>query len=64
MEEKYNVSLLAAGIHCEAQQLIAEKVDELLAIEEQIDFNVLSLETCAYSANMFADILSKIQKMT
>jgi dynein heavy chain 1 len=35
----------------------------LLAIEEQIDVDVRSLETCAYSANTFADILSKIQKM-
>jgi dynein heavy chain 1 len=40
-----------------------EKVDDLLAIEEQIDVDVRSLETCAYSANTFADILSKIQKM-
>jgi len=40
-----------------------EKVDDLLAIEEQIDIDVRSLETCAYSANTFADILAKIQKM-
>ena len=40
-----------------------EKVDDLLSIEEQIDVDVRSLETCAYSANTFADILSKIQKM-
>lgn len=110
MEEKYNVSLLAAGMHREAQLLIAEvttysvvivlfrniikfawqgvglvwesykldpyvqrlaecvfhfheKVDDLLAIEEQIDIDVRSLETCTYSANTFSDILSKIQKM-
>ena len=40
-----------------------EKVDDLLAIEEQIDVDVRSLETCAYSANTFSDILGKIQKM-
>lgn len=40
-----------------------EKVDDLLAIEEQIEIDVRSLETCAYSANTFADILAKIQKM-
>lgn len=40
-----------------------EKVDDLLAIEEQIDVDVRSLETCTYSANTFSDILSKIQKM-
>lgn len=40
-----------------------EKVDDLLAIEEQIEIDVRSLETCAYSANTFADILGKIQKM-
>ena len=34
-----------------------------MAIEEQIDVDVRSLETCAYSANTFADILSKIQNM-
>ena len=110
MEEKSNVNLLAAGMHREAQQLIAEvmvvikscsvrydvdcsalqgvglvwesykldpyvqrlaecvfhfheKVDDLLSIEEQIDIDVRSLESCPYSTNTFADILAKIQKM-
>ncbi|XP_011314571.1 dynein heavy chain, cytoplasmic isoform X1 [Fopius arisanus] len=39
-----------------------EKVDDLLVVEEQLDVDVRSLETCPYSANTFADILSKIQK--
>ncbi|XP_022254853.1 dynein heavy chain, cytoplasmic-like [Limulus polyphemus] len=39
-----------------------EKVDDLLTIEEQIDVDVRSLETSAYSANTFTDILNKIQK--
>ncbi|XP_064623935.1 cytoplasmic dynein 1 heavy chain 1-like isoform X3 [Lineus longissimus] len=39
-----------------------EKVDDLLAIEEQIDIEVRSLETCAYNAVTFNDILNKIQK--
>jgi hypothetical protein len=30
MEEKYNASLLAAGMHCEAQQLIAEVIINFL----------------------------------
>ncbi|XP_074099131.1 dynein heavy chain, cytoplasmic isoform X3 [Cotesia typhae] len=39
-----------------------EKVDDLLVVEEQLDVDVRSLETCPYSANTFADILAKIQK--
>lgn len=39
-----------------------EKVDDLLVIEEEIDIDVRSLETSAYSANTFSDILNKIQK--
>lgn len=39
-----------------------EKVDDLLAIEEQIDVDVRSIETCSYSTNVFADIINKIQK--
>ena len=33
-----------------------------MVVEEQLDVDVRSLETCPYSANTFADILSKIQK--
>jgi dynein heavy chain 1 len=39
-----------------------EKVDDLLAIEELIDLEVCSLETCAYSQQVFEEILSHIQK--
>lgn len=39
-----------------------EKVDELLTISELIDVEVRSLETCAYSSSVLAEILSKIQK--
>ncbi|XP_054005626.1 dynein heavy chain, cytoplasmic isoform X1 [Hylaeus anthracinus] len=39
-----------------------EKVEDLVVVEEQLDVDVRSLETCPYSANTFADILSKIQK--
>lgn len=38
-----------------------EKVEDLLVVEEQLDLDVRSLETCAYSAQTFTDILSKIQ---
>lgn len=38
-----------------------EKVEDLLVLEEQLDVDVRSLETCPYSAATFADILSKIQ---
>lgn len=39
-----------------------EKVDELITISELIDVEVRSLDTCAYSSTVFAEILSKIQK--
>ncbi|KAJ8974295.1 hypothetical protein NQ317_014466 [Molorchus minor] len=38
-----------------------ERVEELLIVGEQLEVDVRSLETCPYSANTFADILSKIQ---
>uniref|UniRef100_A0A336KP21 Dynein heavy chain, cytoplasmic n=1 Tax=Culicoides sonorensis TaxID=179676 RepID=A0A336KP21_CULSO len=38
-----------------------EKVEDLLVVEEQLDVDVRSLETCPYSAATFADIISKIQ---
>lgn len=38
-----------------------EKVEDLLVVEEQLDVDVRSLETCPYSANTLADILAKIQ---
>lgn len=38
-----------------------EKVEDLLVVEEQLDVDVRSLETCPYSAATFAEILSKIQ---
>ena len=39
-----------------------EKVDDLLIVDEEIDVEVRSLETCDYSANTFKEILAKIQK--
>lgn len=39
-----------------------EKVDELLAINELIEVEVRSLDTCAYSTTVFQGILAKIQK--
>ncbi|XP_050421392.1 dynein heavy chain, cytoplasmic isoform X3 [Adelges cooleyi] len=47
-----------------AEQILAfqEKVEDLLVVEEQLDLDVKSLETCAYSASTLADILSKIQR--
>jgi dynein heavy chain 1 len=38
-----------------------EKVEDLLVLEEQLDADVRSLDTCPYSSNTFADILAKIQ---
>lgn len=39
-----------------------ERVEYLLALEEQLEVDIRSLETCSYSANCLADILAKIQK--
>ncbi|KAI5651460.1 dynein heavy chain, cytoplasmic [Phthorimaea operculella] len=39
-----------------------EKVEDLLAVEEQISVDARSLETCPYSATSLADILSRLQR--
>lgn len=40
-----------------------ERVDEVLGMEEQIEADVKSSETCACSASTFAAVPKKIQKM-
>ena len=42
--------------------LLHERVDDLVSIEKQIDFEVKSLDTCAYSEATFTEVLSRIQK--
>uniref|UniRef100_A0A8C7FDU9 Cytoplasmic dynein 1 heavy chain 1 n=1 Tax=Oncorhynchus kisutch TaxID=8019 RepID=A0A8C7FDU9_ONCKI len=39
-----------------------EKVDDLLLIEEKIDLEVRSLETCMYEHKTFTEILNRVQK--
>ncbi|XP_034530779.1 cytoplasmic dynein 1 heavy chain 1 [Notolabrus celidotus] len=39
-----------------------EKVDDLLLIEEKIDLEVRSLETCMFDNKTFSDILNRVQK--
>ncbi|KAK1158695.1 cytoplasmic dynein 1 heavy chain 1 isoform X1 [Acipenser oxyrinchus oxyrinchus] len=39
-----------------------EKVDDLLIIEEKIDLEVRSLETCMYDHKTFTEILNRVQK--
>ncbi|XP_018619664.2 cytoplasmic dynein 1 heavy chain 1 isoform X1 [Scleropages formosus] len=39
-----------------------EKVDDLLLIEEKIDLEVRSLETCMYDHKTFTEILNRVQK--
>lgn len=46
----------------EAVFQFAEKVDEVLSVEMQTSVDIKSLETCAYSAKTFGEILAKIQK--
>lgn len=50
------VQRLAEGV-----TMFQEKVEDLLVVEEQLDVDVRSLETCPYSAETFSDILTKIQ---
>lgn len=38
------------------------QVDDLLVLEEQLDVDVRSLDTCQYAHSTFAEILNKIQK--
>jgi len=45
----------------EAVFTFQEKVEDLLVLEEQLDADVRSLETCPYSSNTFGEILKKIQ---
>lgn len=40
----------------------APQVDDLLLIEEKIDLEVRSLETCMYENKMFTEILNRVQK--
>lgn len=42
--------------------LFQEKVEDLLAVEEQISVDARSLETCPYSAQSLADILARLQR--
>ena len=42
--------------------LFQERVDDLVAVEEQIDFEVKSLDSCLYSRATFAEVLNCIQK--
>ncbi|OCT64951.1 cytoplasmic dynein 1 heavy chain 1 isoform X1 [Xenopus laevis] len=39
-----------------------EKVDDLLIIEEKIDLEVRSLETCMYDHKTYSEILNRVQK--
>ncbi|XP_037097970.1 cytoplasmic dynein 1 heavy chain 1 isoform X1 [Syngnathus acus] len=39
-----------------------EKVDDLLLIEEKIDLEVRSLDTCMFDHKTFSDILNRVQK--
>ncbi|XP_064603299.1 cytoplasmic dynein 1 heavy chain 1-like isoform X2 [Liolophura sinensis] len=39
-----------------------EKLDDLLTMEEEIDFEVRSLENCQYVSTTFKEILAKIQR--
>lgn len=42
--------------------LYQEKVDELIAVEEQIETAVMALDSCPYSHTQFTEVLNKIQK--
>lgn len=50
-------------VHRFAEQVCVfqEKVEDLLVVEEQLDVDVRSLETCPYSAQTLGDILARVQ---
>ena len=39
-----------------------EKMDELMAMEDEIETEVLALDACAYSSSVFGDVLGRIQR--
>lgn len=50
---------------CQTKRPIFPKpfqVDDLLIIEEKIDLEVRSLETCMYDHKTFSEILNRVQK--
>lgn len=50
---------------CQTKHPIFSKpfqVDDLLIIEEKIDLEVRSLETCMYDHKTFSEILNRVQK--
>ena len=51
-------------VQCLAETVLSfqEKFDELLLINEQIEVEVKSLDSCSYSSTAFSDILNKIQR--
>ncbi|XP_074602445.1 dynein heavy chain, cytoplasmic isoform X2 [Brevipalpus obovatus] len=59
--ESYKIDMYVKRL-AEFVQNFQEKVDELLIINERIEIEVKSLETCAYSSTVLAEILSRIQK--
>lgn len=42
--------------------VVCFQVDDLLLIEEKIDLEVRSLETCMFENRTFSDILNRVQK--
>lgn len=52
---KSNVFVIAAAVCC-------FQVDDLLLIEEKIDLEVRSLDTCMFDNKTFSDILNRVQK--
>lgn len=55
-----NTSHRASG--CVNPKYISLQVDDLLIIEEKIDLEVRSLETCMYDHKTFSEILNRVQK--
>lgn len=42
--------------------MASHQVDDLLLIEEKIDLEVRSLETCMFENKIFSEILNRVQK--
>lgn len=57
-KKKSPVSINFNGFFCS----VVFQVDDLLLIEEKIDLEVRSLETCMFDHKTFSDILNRVQK--
>lgn len=60
--DNHEASVFLPGVIIPLIHSSVMQVDDLLVLEEQLDVDVRSLDTCQYAHSTFAEILNKIQK--